>query len=141
MSPLKFFQFGFLPQSSDLGLLVLRLWLGGTLLIIHGWQKLDNFSKMAPKFDDPLHIGPKYSLILAIFAEVVCSILLVLGLFTRFAALSCIILLAVAFFMVHHAALSGAKSGELAFVYLAGFVALFLAGGGRFSVDAGLSGK
>jgi putative oxidoreductase len=142
MNALKFFQVGFLPQSPDLGLLVLRFWLGGTLLIVHGLDKLHKFSHLAAKFPDPLHIGSKYSLMLAIFAEAICSVFLIIGLFTRFAALCCIILLAVAFFMVHHAALGTTTgSGELAFIYLAGYVALFLAGGGRFSVDAGLSGR
>lgn len=71
------------------------------------------------------------------FAEVVCSILLVLGLFTRFAALNLIATMSVAFYFVHKASLErGPNSGELAFIYLAGFVALLLAGGGRFSLDA-----
>ena len=137
---LKFLQFGFIPRSSDLALLVLRVWLGISLLALHGWAKLTNFSSMAGRFPDPLGIGPKGSLALAIFAEVLCAVLLALGLATRFAALVLIVLLAVAFLLVHGRALSGAGSGEMAFIYLAGFVTVFLAGPGRYSVDAKLGG-
>lgn len=73
---------------------------------------------------------------MAIFAEVVCSVLLIVGLFTRFAALSLAITMAVAFFIAHNGQLTGAKPGELAFVYLAGFLTLLFAGGGKFSADA-----
>jgi putative oxidoreductase len=36
--------------------------------------------------------------------------------------------------------LSGDHSGELAFIYLGGFVALFFAGGGRLSLDQRIFG-
>jgi putative oxidoreductase len=48
--------------------------------------------------------------------------------------------MSVAFFLVHKMALKGPMSGEMAFIYLAGFVTVLLAGPGRFSVD-GTSGK
>jgi putative oxidoreductase len=76
---------------------------------------------------------------MTIFAEVVCAVLLAMGLFTRFAAAVLTILMAVAFFVVHSSALSGPASGEMAFIYLGGFVTLLLTGAGRFSLDAKLS--
>jgi len=42
----------------------------------------------------------------------------------------------VAFLFVHKLALKGQGSGELAFIYLAGFVTLFIAGPGRFALDS-----
>jgi putative oxidoreductase len=42
--------------------------------------------------------------------------------------------------MVHKTALSGEHSGELAFIYLAGYVVLLIAGGGKISVDQALFG-
>ena len=65
--------------------------------------------------------------------------MLVIGLFTRIAALGLIINLSVAFLLVHGNAVTGAHSEELAFVYLGGHVALFLAGGGYVSLDASMS--
>jgi putative oxidoreductase len=137
----RILQFDFLPRSTDAGLLVLRLWLGLSLLGLHGWTKLTGFSEMSGKFPDPVGLGSSTSLALAIFAEVVCAILIAVGLFTRAAALTLIILMSVAFFVVHKGALSGPDSGELAFIYLAGFVTLFITGAGRFSFDARLSSK
>jgi putative oxidoreductase len=132
----------FVPSSVDLGLLVLRLWLGLSLLILHGWGKLSGFQQMASKFPDPLNIGNRNSLILALVGEVLCSTLLAIGLFTRFAALGAAITMSVAFFLVHKASFKpGPGSGELAYVYLCGFVVLFLAGAGKFSVDGRSSGS
>ena len=125
----------FIPSNWDFALLVLRIWIGGTLLLNHGWSKLANFSSMSSRFGDPLHIGHPASLALAVFAEVICSLLLIIGLAARFAALVIIIELGVAFVLVHHMKLSGPGNGELAFIYVAGLVTIFLAGAGRFSVD------
>ncbi len=130
-----------LPRSADVALLVLRLWLGLSLLLLHGWGKLVGFSGMASKFPDPLGVSPKISLGLAIFAEVLCSALLAIGLFSRLATAALTITMATAFFLVHKAALTGPNGGELAFVYLAGFVALLVAGPGRFSLDERLWGR
>jgi len=106
----KLLQLGFLPRSTDAGLLVLRLWLGLSLLLLHGWTKLTNFSDMAGKFPDPIGFGSSASLALAVFAEVACALLIVAGLFTRAAALTQTILMSVAFFVVHKGALAGPSS-------------------------------
>lgn len=139
-SLLRFFQFNFIPRSADFALFALRVWLGVSLLVLHGWDKLTGFGEGAAKFPDPLGVGSTTSAGLAVFAEVVCAALLALGLLTRFAALVLVILMTVAFFMVHGSKLSGPGSGELAFIYLAGFLAVFLAGPGKWSVDAKAGG-
>jgi putative oxidoreductase len=124
------------PACFDFALLILRLWLGLTMLLNHGVGKLANFSEVKSKFPGLFGLSPEVSLGLAVFAEVFCSALLVAGLITRFAALNLVVTMAVAFCVAHGMALSGEKSGELAFIYLAGFITLLLAGPGRFSVDA-----
>ncbi len=126
---------------TSLGLLALRLWLGLAMFFNHGLDKLANFTDHAAKFPDPLGIGHAPSLALVAFAETAGAALLALGLLTRFAALTLVIDLGVAFVMVHKTALSGQGSGELAFVYLAGYVALLIAGGGKISVDKALFGR
>jgi putative oxidoreductase len=138
---LKVLRLEFLPVSADLGLLLLRAWLGLTMLCNHGLDKFLGFSEMASGFPDPFGVGSQFSLALAVFGEVVCAALLTLGLFGRFAALGLTITMAVAFFLVHQGALTGERSGELAFVYLAGFVALLIAGPGSFSLDTMLTHK
>ncbi|MGA2030513.1 MAG: DoxX family protein [Verrucomicrobiota bacterium] len=123
---------------TSFGLLVLRLWLGLAMFLNHGFDKLNHFSTHAAKFPDPLGIGSAPGLMLVTFAETAGALLLVFGLLTRFAALTLAIDLGVAVLMVHKAASGG---GELAFIYLAGYVALLIAGGGKFSVDKSLFGK
>jgi putative oxidoreductase len=71
-------------------------------------------------------------------AEAGASVLLALGLGTRWAALALSITMSTAFVFAHGMALSGVGSGELPFVYAAGFVAVLVMGPGRYSVDARL---
>ncbi len=122
-------------------LLLLRLWLGLSMFFLHGLDKLIHFGGKASKFPDLLGLGSTSALALAVFAEVFCSAMLVLGLLSRFAAFSLCITMLVAYALVHKLALSGASSGELAFIYLGGYVALLLAGPGRYSADACLFAK
>jgi len=135
MKFIRLAQLDFLPRSADCGLFVLRVWLGLSILILHGWGKLVSFSEKSGGFPDPLGVGPKASLAMLLFGEVVCAALLAVGFLTRFSAAVLAFAMGVAFFMQHKGVLSGPGNGELAFIYLAGFVALFVAGGGRFSVD------
>ena len=62
---------------------------------------------------------------------------------TRIAAIFLAVTMAVAFYKGHGGVLIAPpdaapdfRTGEMAFIYLAGFVTIFLAGAGRFSLDA-----
>lgn len=135
----------FVPsQDSDLtnmALLVARLWLGLLMVFNHGLDKVGHFQDLLGTFPDPLGVGREASLILVILAEVGGALLLTVGLMTRIAAAVLVIDLFVAFLMVHKVALTGQGSGELAFVYVAGYVFLLIAGGGLFSLDTLFFGK
>ena len=137
----KFLHLDFLPRSPDVALLLLRLIFGGAMLALHGWGKLLKFGELSTKFSDPLGVGPTTSLVLALVGEILCPLLLVVGAYTRFAALGAAITMGVAFFIVHGAKLSGPGSGEMAFLYFVAYMALLFAGGGRFSLDAKLGAK
>lgn len=126
----------FLPKSVDLGLLILRLYLGLAMLLLHGWDKLLSFSKNAPGFASPIpQLPPQAAYSLMVFAEAGCSLLLIFGFLTRFASLTLLINMTVALAVVHKFVLSGPGSGEMAFLYLGGYLVLFLTGPGKFSVD------
>ncbi|WP_256012872.1 DoxX family protein [Desertivirga xinjiangensis] len=118
--------------SYDLGLLIIRLFTGG-LMLTHGFPKLQKLVAGNLQFGDPLGVGQEISLVLAVFAEFVCSILVILGLFTRVAVIPLIITMAVAFFIVHSADPLQVK--ELSLVYLAVFAGLFFTGSGKYSID------
>ena len=132
---LKLLKLSFLPKSPDYGLLILRVALGFSMLLLHGRGKLLNFSATVEKFPALFGLPSNVNLGLAVFAEVVCSTLLIAGLFTRLAALVLAATMGSAFFFVHKSALVGEQSGELAMVYLIAYVTLLFTGAGKFSVD------
>jgi putative oxidoreductase len=116
---------------------LIRISFGGLILVNHGFQKLVKFSSLQYKFSDPFHIGSKWSLVLVIFAEVFCSLLIIAGLFSRIAAIPLVIAMGVAFFLAHN---HDIKVGENAAVFMTGFLAVLLCGPGKASID-GLMGK
>ena len=101
----------------------------------HGLEKILHFQDMASHFPDPIHIGSKLSLIYALIADAICSVLVAVGLATRLAAFLIVVNLMVVFGAMHHFSI-GEDHAELVFVYLGPYIALVLTGGGRFSVDA-----
>lgn len=119
---------------------ILSLWLlifrvgVSVMMLTHGLPKL---SKLLPgqeiSFADPLGIGVLPSLILTVFAEVICSLLIILGLGARLAAVPLAITMSVAAFMVHAADPFARK--ELALMYLLAYVTILVAGPGKYSVD------
>lgn len=118
----------------NLGLLLLRLMAGATMLVNHGMKKITNFEAISQKgFADPMGIGVKYSLSLAIFAEVFCAVLLIIGLLTRLATIPLIIVMCVALFIGHKGLVFG--EGEPAAIFLTIFITILLTGPGKYSVD------
>lgn len=122
--------------GNDIGLLLLRVVAGLVLLYGHGFGKLSViFSGQEIKFMDPIGIGATPSFYLAAFAEGICAILLVLGLFSRFATL----ILSVNFLIIFivHAFIAGDGFAvlELRFLFLVSFISLTLLGPGRLSLD------
>ena len=121
------------PRLVDIVLLVIRIFVGFAMLS-HGFPKLQQLlSGEEIKFFDFLGLGPKISLILTVFAEFVCSIFIILGLFTRFAVFFLVITMAVAGFVVHGGDAFDKK--EVSLLYLSIYLLLMAFGPGRFSID------
>src|SRR5258708_3185305 len=97
----KFLSTNYSESAFNLAMLLLRLSFGLLICLDHGLAKLMHFSNQESIFFDPFHIGHRWSLVLVIFAEVFCSIMLVLGLFTRVAALVLALEMAVAAVLFH----------------------------------------
>lgn len=123
----------FSKNGVHLSLLLLRVGLG-VMMLTHGLPKLLNFDKMAPDFFDPFGVSSHISFVLVLVAEVVCSILLVLGLVTRLAVIPLIIQMIIITFIVHGA--DGFSRQELPLHYLMGYIVLLILGSGKFSLDA-----
>lgn len=123
-----------LPVANvHIGLLLLRV-VAAAFMLTHGYPKLMQFFSDEPiQFADILGLGPVVSLALSAFAEVVCAIFVLIGLFTRVATLILVINMAVAAFYAHAADPFSVK--EMALLYLLIFVCIHLMGAGRYSVD------
>ncbi|HEU5054486.1 MAG: DoxX family protein [Ginsengibacter sp.] len=117
----------------NFAMLVLRVTLG-ILLMSHGYSKLVAFSSLRYKFMNFLHMGSTLSLSLVIFAELFCSVFVILGLFTRFACIPIVIAMGVVVFVATHGQILG--PGERGAIYLAASFAILLVGPGRISIDA-----
>ena len=115
---------------ASFGLMVLRCAIGA-MMLTHGLAKLSNFSAMSQTFD-PIGIGGALSLSLVIFAEVFCSIALMLGLLTRLAAIPLIVAMCVA---VSTYAGQPFAAKELALLYLSFYAVILMIGSGRYSID------
>ena len=123
-----------LASFNDVGLLLLRVIFGGLMLVNHGLGKMDKLLAGGEiKFADPIGLGMELSLQLAVFAEVICAGLLVVGAFTRFALMPLIFTMLVAVFVVHWSDAFGDKEGGL--LYLIPYLILFVNGSGKYSVD------
>lgn len=112
---------------------ILRVGIGSLMLVQHGLDKLMHFAEKAPKFYNLLGIGSTTSLALVVFAEFFCAAFLILGLFTRLAAIPLVIAMGVALFSAHKGDFFG--QGESAGLYLICFLAILILGPGRASLD------
>ena len=104
------------------------------MMLSHGLPKLQKLTSGAPvEFASVLGMSPELSLGLAVFAEVFCSILLIIGLATRLATIPLIITMLVAVLSIHADDPFGKK--EPALHYLLVYLVILLAGPGRYSLD------
>lgn len=122
--------------NTGISLLILRVFAAGFMLYGHGWGKMVNVVTANFRFGDPIGLGPEISLILAAFAEGICSILIILGFYTRLSALILMINMSVAVFFFHLPAGDPFGRMELALLYLVIFTTIFLMGPGKIAIDS-----
>ena len=124
-----------MEKYSDVGLLILRLFIGVRLIygvqdnIIH-WHHMKNFEAFLRIHHFPV---PLVSAVISVYVQAIAGILLITGWKTRLAALLMVINFAVAVLMVH----LGQSFEEMTTVLfmLLTSIALFFTGAGKFSLD------
>ncbi len=116
----------------NFGLLIFRIGISA-MMLTHGYPKFLKVIDGNFQFGDPLGIGVEASLILAALAEFICSILLILGLTTRFALVPLMFTMIVALATVHLD--DPFKGQEKAFLYLLSYLFLLITGPGKYSMD------
>jgi len=127
----------FTDHNNGLGyhfsLLILRVTFGGAMIIGHGQGKLEKLMGDEPiRFMNFMGLGEEVSFTLVVFAEVFCALLLVVGLFTRYASIPLIFTMLVAF-NKHIGDPFSDMEGSL--LYLTSYIAIILLGAGKFSLD------
>ena len=120
-------------RSRDVALLWLRVTSALIMIAAHGWPKVLRFERLWDRFPDPLGIGSAASVLCTIGTEVGCALLLIVGLYTRLAALPLAFTMAIAAFVVHGADPWSKK--ELAVLYMVVFLTLSVTGAGSLSID------
>jgi len=114
-------------------------WLGvrlafGGMMLTHGFPKMGRLFGDEPiKFANILGMGPEISLALAVFAEVICALCIMIGYRTRWATIPLMITMLVAAFYAHGDDPFGDK--EPALLYFFGYLALWAHDSGPWSVD------
>ena len=122
-----------------LGLLFLRFFGAFALIRTHGWPKLMDLEATMAHIPDPIGLGQSFSAYYAIFANVFCAFLVMLGLFTRWASLAIITITLSGLFIVHIS--DPAKVQDAPLIYSIVFIALIILGSGKYSMDAVLEKK
>ncbi len=125
-------------RARDVGLLFLRVSGGLFLLWVHGLPKLLDFSAQLQLIEDPFHLGSHLTLMLAIFAEVVCPLLIVAGVLARLACVPILFVLLVALLVVHPQ--WSVAEGQFGWLLLILFATVFIAGPGRLALNVRLPG-
>ncbi len=129
--------------NADLGLLLVRLIIG-LLMACYGYQKLIHFQEMAAsdfwaKEVSFLGMHGAFPLALTVFAEFFCSLLLIVGLFTRLSLIPLMICMAYIFLVIFPGSMvSNGENGvefNNTFVYFIIYLALFFTGPGKYSLD------
>lgn len=120
-------------NATDIALLVARIGIA-VLMLTHGVPKMTMLFSGAPvQFPPVMGLSAALSLGLAVFAEVLCSVLLIAGFATRLAVVPLIITMLIAVLFIH-AADPFAKQ-EMGLHYLITYVMLLIMGSGRYSLD------
>ena len=139
----KNLMFSFKPINLSLGILLIRIIIG-VVMAFYGYEKLLNFETMAASdfwAKEVIFLGMtgKIPLGLTIFAELFCSLFLIIGLFTRLALIP--LLICMGFIIVAIAKFSVISSGDngmevnTAFMYFVIYLAIYLTGPGNYSLD------
>lgn len=142
MSPKSFQGVNMYSSSNDrlmdFGLLFLRVSGAVFLLCVHGLPKLLDFNAQLKLIEDPFHMGATLTLCMAIFAEVLCPLLIIAGVLTRLACLPILFLLLVALVIVHPEwTIDQAQFGWLLTII---FTSVLITGPGRFAPNSRLVG-
>ena len=121
----------------SLGLLFLRLFGGALLIQGRAWAWTEMIHVNGPLFVNPLGSGGEFTWILTLFSEFLCTILVMLGIFTRFTAVPPLVVMLVMALALPSGTVWSVRETYL--LYALPFFVLTFTGPGEYSVDGRVS--
>jgi len=133
--------FHWLRHNKDIGLLLLRLFVGTRLLYgvvdnIASWEKMLEFEAFLKTYHFPF---PIISAIVSVYAQAIAGVLFIIGYQTRWAALAMVFNFFVAFVMVHWGQPYDQLTAVLSMLFIS--ILFLFTGAGKYSLDRRLSGS
>ncbi len=127
---------------SNMARLFMRLFVG-IMFMQFGIRHLVNYSELSPVFPTIFGMEPQTCLIIMIVIEILCSLLIMVGFFTRLATIPPILsMLAAEYYILHdllpHTYIYGLNStdpGYLPIMFIGIYLFILLAGPGKISLD------
>lgn len=126
---------------TNMARLFMRLFTG-VMFMQFGIRQISYFSELAPSFHSVMELGGETTLLLMILIEIICSTLIILGLFTRFALILPIISMVIAeYVLISDLMLQQSVTFNewqvifLPIMFLGIFLFMMLAGPGKISLD------
>lgn len=122
------------PINTDLGILALRLVLGG-LFFYHGLDALQHY-QLYSSYSTRSYIGLslKTEFALVVYAQFICGLFVALGFLTRLSVIPLLFSMIIAFFIAHKNDPFLTVS-EKAFMFMVLCIPVLIFGSGKFSID------
>ena len=125
-------------RNSDIANLYLRLFIGGVVLL-HNIGKMQTYNEIIDTFPSLLFDSPTLTFAVFTIAEVAFAMMIMCGLWIRFASFLMALGMFLSIFVV--VPTSGMTAGTLQFIYMGIYIFFVMAGGGRYSLDTVLWGR
>ena len=122
-----------LMRTMDVALLYLRLFMGGVVLL-HNVGKMQTYNEIIEGFPALLFDSPTLTFGAFTVAEVAFAMMIMCGLWVRFAAFMMALGMFLSIFVV--VPTSGMTAGTLQFVYMGIYIFFVISGGGRYALDS-----
>ena len=125
-------------RRTDVALLYLRLFIGGVVLL-HNIGKMQTYNEIIEGYPALLFDSPTLTFAVFSIAEVAFAMMIMCGLWVRFASFLMALGMFLSIFVVVPTA--GMTAGTLQFIYMGVYIFFVIAGGGRYALDSVLWGR
>ena len=122
-------------RRKDISLLYLRLFIGGVVLL-HNIGKLQTYNEIINGYPALLFDSPTLTFAVFSIIEVAFAMMIMCGLWVRFASFLMALGMFLSIFVVVPTA--GMTAGTLQFIYMGIYIFFVIAGGGRYALDSAL---